>query len=355
MRLFEKAAPPMIGLDISSTSVKLLELGRVGERYRVESYAVVPLPAHAVEEKNLVDVEAVGAAISRAVKRAGTRTKNVTAAVAGSAVISKIISMPASLTDQEMADQLSLESDQYIPYPMEEINMDFEVIGPTENNEDMVDVLLAASRSENVAVRVAACELAGLTTKVIDVEAFAMEAAFTLLDQQLPDNGMGKTIAIVDIGATMTTLSVSNDFNIIYTREQVFGGKLLTEEIQNRYGLSYEEAGMAKRTGGLPDDYDKEILNPFKDSLVQQVSRSLQFFFSSSQHATVDHIVLAGGCASLTGIDELVEDKMGITTSIANPFANMSLASRIKADAIYTDAPALMIACGLAMRRFDEK
>jgi len=202
-------------------------------------------------------------------------------------------------------------------------------------------------------VRVAACELAGLNAKVIDVEAFAMETAFTLLEQQLPDNGIGKTIAIVDIGATMTTLSVSHDFNVIYTREQVFGGKQLTQEIQNRYGLSYEEAGLAKKQGGLPDDYETDILQPFKDSLTQQVSRSLQFFFSSSQHATVDHIVLAGGCASLPGIEELVEDKMGITTSVANPFANMSLASRIKADAIYTDAPSLMVACGLAMRRFD--
>lgn len=353
MGLFDKAPPPMIGLDISSTSVKLLELGRVGERYRVESYAVVPLPPNAVEEKNLADVEAVGAAISRAIRRAGTRTKNAVAAVAGSAVITKIISMPAALSDQDMADQLTLEADQYIPYPLEEINMDFEVIGPSENDEEMVDVLLAASRSENVDVRVAACELAGLNAKVIDVEAFAMETAFTLLEQQLPDNGIGKTIAIIDIGATMTTLSVSHDFNVIYTREQVFGGKQLTQEIQTRYGLSYEEAGLAKKQGGLPDDYETEILQPFKESLVQQVSRSLQFFFSSGQHATVDHIVLAGGCASLPGIEELVEDKMGITTSVANPFANMSLASRIKADAIYTDAPSLMIACGLAMRRFD--
>jgi len=355
MRLFDKAAPPLIGLDISSTSVKLLELGQVGERYRVESYAVVPLPPNAVEEKNLTDVEAVGAAISRAVRRSGARSKNVAAAVAGSAVITKVISMPASLSDEEMADQLTLEADQYIPYPMEEINMDFEIIGPTENDEEMVDVLLAASRSENVDIRVAACELAGLNAKIIDVEAFAMESAFSLLDQQLPDNGIDKTIAIVDIGATMTTLSVSHDFSIIYTREQVFGGKQLTDEIMSRYGLSYEEAGLAKKQGGLPDDYETDILLPFKESLTQQVSRSLQFFFSSSQHATVDHVVLAGGCASIPGVDQMVEDKLGISTSVANPFANMSLASRIKADAIYTDAPALMIACGLAMRRFDTK
>ncbi len=354
-QLFNKSAPPLIGLDISSTSVKLLELGQSGNRYRVESYAVVPLPENAVEEKNIADVEAVGGAIKRAVSRAGTRTKQAAVAVAGSAVITKIISMPANMSDDDMADQIQLEADQYIPYPMEEVNLDFEVLGPSEKSEDMVDVLLAASRSENVDIRVAALEIGGLTAKIVDVEAFAMEAAFSLLGHQLPDNGVGKTIAVVDVGATMTTLSVSHDFKVIYTREQVFGGKQLTDEIMRRYGLSYDEAGLAKKQGGLPDNYEPEVLQPFKEAMIQQVSRSLQFFFSSSQHNSVDHIVLAGGCGAIAGVDAMIEDKLGITTSVANPFANMSLTSRIKPDGIRSDASSLMIACGLALRRFSER
>lgn len=355
IQLFNRAATPLIGLDISSTSVKLLELGQSGGRYRVESYAVVPLPQNAVEEKNISDVDAVGAAIKRAVSRAGTRTKNAAVAVAGSAVITKVIAMPSTLSDDEMADQIQLEADQYIPYPMEEVNLDFEVLGPSEKQDDMVDLLLAASRSENVDVRVAALELGGLAAKIIDVEAFAMESAFSLLTNQLPDNGVGKTIAVVDVGATMTTLSVSHDFKVIYTREQVFGGKQLTDEIMRRYGLSYEEAGLAKKQGGLPDNYEAEVLQPFKEAMTQQVSRSLQFFFSSSQHNTVDHVVLAGGCAAIPGVDALIEDKIGITTSVANPFANMSLTSRINPEAIRSDASSLMIACGLAMRRFADR
>jgi type IV pilus assembly protein PilM len=270
-------------------------------------------------------------------------------------VITKIISMPDTLSDEEMSDQLQLEADQYIPYPMEEVNLDFEVLGPSEKQQGMVDVLLAASRSENVDIRVAALELGGLNPKIVDVEAFAMESAFLLLTNQLPDNGIGKTIAVIDIGATMTTLSVSHDFKVIYTREQVFGGKQLTEEIMRRYGLSYEEAGLAKKQGGLPDNYEPEVLQPFKEAMTQQVSRSLQFFFSSSQHNTVDHIVLAGGCAAIPGVDAMIEDKVGITTSIANPFANMSLTSRISPEGIRSDASSLMIACGLAMRRFADK
>lgn len=354
MSFLKRKSSALLGLDISSTAVKLLELSQNGPRFRVEAYAVVPLPPHAVVEKNIADVEAVGSAIARAVKLSGTRTRQAAVAVAGSAVITKIITLPASLSDAEMATQIELEADQYIPYPLEEVNLDFEVIGPSEKKADSVDVLLAASRSENVDVRVAAAELGGLASKVVDVEAYAMEGAFVLLGQQLPDHGNGKTIAVVDVGATMTTLNVLHDFGIIYTREQVFGGKQLSEEIMRRYGLSYEEAGMAKKQGGLPDNYIPEVLNPFKEAMAQQVSRSLQFFFSSSQYNSVDAIVLAGGCASIPGIDEMIEEKLGTPTSTANPFATMSLAPKVKAQSLSADAPALMIACGLAIRSFDE-
>jgi type IV pilus assembly protein PilM len=351
--LFKQKQPVVLGLDISSTAIKLLELGQSGDRLRVESYAVEPLPANSVIEKNIADVEAVGDAIKRAVKRSASRTKNAAVAVAGSAVITKIIAMPASLTEDEMEQQIELEADQYIPYPLEEVNLDFEVIGPSENDPERIDVLLAASRSENVDIRIAAIELAGLKANIVDVEAYAMENAFSLLIPQLPEQGIDQTIAVIDIGATMTTLNVMHDRKTIYTREQVFGGKQLTEEIQRRYGLSYEEAGMAKRQGGLPDNYVPEVLEPFKDAMTQQVSRSLQFFYGSSQYNNVDHIVLAGGSAMIPGIDEMIANKLGVHTSVANPFTNMTLASRVKAQSLSNDAPALMIAAGLAMRSFD--
>jgi len=353
VQLFSRKAPPLLGLDISSTAVKLLELSRSGNRYRVESYAVEPLAPNAVVEKNITDPEAVGETIRRAVKRSGTRAKHAAVAVAGSAVITKVITMPAGLSDDEMESQIQLEADQYIPYPLEEVNLDFEVIGPSAKNPETVDVLLAASRSENVDVRVAALESAGLVAEIVDVEAYVMENAFQLIADQLPDRGRTKTIAVVDIGATMTTFNVMHDLKSIYTREQVFGGKQLTEEIMRRYGLSYEEAGMAKKHGGLPDNYVPEVLDPFKEAMAQQVSRSLQFFFSSTQYNSVDHIVLAGGSASITGIRDLMEAKIGTPVTIANPFTNMALSSRIKPQSLSSDAPALMIACGLALRSFD--
>ncbi|PZW67071.1 type IV pilus assembly protein PilM [Pseudomonas sp. URMO17WK12:I1] len=351
--LFSKKANTLLGIDISSTSVKLLELSRSGSRYKVEAYAVEPLPANAVVEKNIAELEGVGQALSRVLAKAKTSVRSVSVAVAGSAVITKTVEMEAGLSDDELENQLKLEADQYIPYPLEEVAIDFEVQGISPRNPERVEVLLAACRKENVEVREAALALAGLTAKVVDVEAYVLERAYELLVEQLGGAHDELTVAVVDIGATMTTLSVLHNGRTIYTREQLFGGRQLTEEIQRRYGLSVDEAGLAKKQGGLPDDYESEVLQPFKDALVQQVSRSLQFFFAAGQYNDVDYILLAGGTASIPDLDRLIQQKIGTQTLVANPFADMALSGKVNAGALASDAPALMIACGLAMRSFD--
>lgn len=355
MGLFGRKNAPLLGLDISSTAVKLLELSLNGDRYRVESYAVEPLPQNAVSERNITDIDAVGNSVKKAVKRSGSKAKTAAVAVAGSAVITKVITMPASYSEDDMEVQIQLEADQYIPFPLEEVYLDFQILGPSEKNPESVDVLLAASRSENVDGRVAALEVAGLSPKVVDIEAYCMESAFSLVDDQIAGGAEGKTIAVVDVGATMTTLNVLHDQRIIYTREQVFGGRQLTEEIQRRYGLSFEEAGRAKREGGLPDNFVPEVLEPFKEAMAQQVSRSLQFFFSSSQYDRVDQIVLSGGSSSISEVNELIQAKIGTPTLVANPFTHMALAPKVSPQALSNDAPSMMIACGLAMRGFDQR
>ncbi|MEZ5540347.1 MAG: pilus assembly protein PilM [Pseudomonadales bacterium] len=350
--LFQRKQPPVLGLDVSSTSVKLLELSRTAAGYRVESYGVKPLPPTAVVEKNIAEHEAVADAIRRVVQQSKTKLNHAAVAVAGSAVITKVIEMPAGLDDDAMDLQIRMEADQYIPYPIDEVALDFEVIGASPGQADRVEVLLAACRSENVDSRKEAIEDAELVAAIVDVEAYAMERAFSLILPQL-GGGEDSVVAILDVGATMTTLNVLHGGKIIYTREQLFGGKQLTEEIQRRYGLSNEEAGLAKKQGGLPDDYESEVLQPFKDAVVQQITRSLQFFFSSGDFNEVDYIVLAGGVASMDGLSDLVQEKLGTPTTVANPFANMSVASRINSIDLSNDAPALMIATGLALRSFD--
>jgi type IV pilus assembly protein PilM len=357
--LITKSQAPLVGVDISSTAVKLLQLSRSGSGagYRVEHYAVEPLPPTAVVEKNIVEVEAVGDAIRRAMSRSGSRARHAAAAVAGSAVITRVIPMAADLDEDDLESQIELEAANYVPYPIEEVNLDFEVLGPMPGNPEMVQVLLAASRAENVETRASALELGGLTPRVMDVEAFAVENAFALLADGLGQQGQGLRrdglAALVDVGATMTTLNILRNGRSLYSREQVFGGKQLTDEVMRRYGLSYEEAGLAKRQGGLPESYEVEVLEPFKEALVQQISRLLQFFYAGSEFNRVDQVVLAGGCASIPGMAAMVEEQLGVPTAVANPLAHMTLGPRVQAHALAQDAPALMIACGLALRSFD--
>ena len=341
----------LVGLDITATSVKLLEFKAAKKTgLKVVNYTVEPLPANAVDEKNLQDIEAVGDAIRRAVKRSGTRTKNCAVAVPSAMVITKVIQMPADLKDHEMEAQIQLEADQYIPYALEEVNLDFHVIGPSEDSYGNVDVLLAASRSENVEDRTAAAEIGGMNVSVVDIEPYSVVGAFDLISHQIKDEGRDQTVAILDVGASMTSLCVLRDQKLIYTREQPFGGKQLTEEIMRRYGLSYEDAGRVKRVGGLPDNYEPEVLEPFRDLMVQQANRFLQFFFSADKNDYVDQIVLAGGSTGIPGVAELIEQRIGTPTIIADPFSELAVASDIPQQRLIDDGPAMMIACGLAMR-----
>lgn len=244
-----------------------------------------------------------------------------------------------------------MDAEQYIPFPLDEVSLDFEVLPDRLANPTRVNVLLVATRTENVETRVEVLELAGLTPKVADVESYAMERAFGVFADTLP---MGvNTVGILDIGHTMTTLSVMQNGKIIYTREQVFGGKQLTQDVQTRYGLSFEEAGRAKKERSLPDDFDTEVLEPFLEALVQQAARSLQFFFSSSQFNEIDHILLAGGNANIPGLPKLLQQKLGYRVTTANPFLQMGFSPQVDIKKIENDASSLMVACGLALRSFD--
>lgn len=351
LRLYRKPNKGLVGVDISSTSVKVLELSSKSGRYWVESYALIPLPEGSVVEKNILNPEAVAESLERAINLANSKTTAAALAIPTSMVITKTIEMDADMTDEEREIQIREDAEQYIPFPLDEASIDFEVQKDRLANPNRVNVLLVATRHENVEARKEVLEMAGLTPKIADVESFAIENAFKVFADTLP---MGvNTVGILDIGHSMTTLSVMQNTKIIYTREQVFGGKQLTQEIQNRYGLSFEEAGRAKKTRSLPDDYDVEVLEPFLEAVVQQAARSLQFFFSSSQFNEIDHILLAGGNANIPGLAKLLQQKLGYRVTVANPFLQMGFSPQIDIKKIENDASSLMVACGLALRSFD--
>ncbi|HZM35631.1 MAG TPA: pilus assembly protein PilM [Burkholderiales bacterium] len=352
--LFKPKAPPLFGLDISSSSVKMLEIVDGGKgSYRVERYAIEPLARDSVLDGNIQNLEAVADSVKRAHKRLGTRTKHVAMAVPTGAVITKRIVVPAALREDELEVQVESEANQYIPFALEEVNLDFQVLGTSATTPDEQEVLIAATRKEKVEDRVAVAESAGLKALVMDVESFAQQAALSLVVQALPNAGKDQNIAVVDVGASVMNVTVLRNDQSVYTREQAFGGNQLTQEIVSRYGMSPEEAETAKRSGGLPDDFEPEVLQPFMENLSTEVQRALQFFFTSTQYHSVDHILLAGGSAVIPGLDEVVHGRTQVPASVANPFALMQTSPRIQLKRLVVDAPSLIVACGLAMRRFD--
>ncbi len=352
--MFGRKKSSLIGVDISSSVVKLLELGRKGGRYTVESYAVEPLPVNAVIEGRIENRDEVAGAIKRALKRAAAKPREAAVAVSANSAITKIVSFPASLSDRELEENVLMEAENYIPYPLEEVRLDFEVLGASATDPDAMDVLLAASRRENVDARTDVLEKAGLKARLVDVEAYTVENAFELIAPQFDDHARGQTVAVVDVGANVTTLHVLVEGKIVFTREQTFGGRVLTEDIERYYGMSYQEAGRAKKENSLPEDYGPKVLEPFKRTMTMTVTRALQFFFSAStQYQSIDHIILAGGCASIEGVDTLIEEETGTPTTIANPFIDMTLSGKVNTKSLSNDAPSMLIACGLAMRSFD--
>jgi type IV pilus assembly protein PilM len=354
---FRLKTPPLIGVDISASSVKMVELSMADKDkniYRVERYAIEPLQAGAMQDGGIDNLEAVSESIERAWRRMGTKIKNVALALPAAEVITKKIIVPAGQREEDLAFQVENEASQYIPFAMDEVNMDFQELESSPENPEEVEVLIAASRKDKVEDRVAAALSVGLKAVVMDVEPYASQAAFELIEKHLPDTSTDKVFALIDIGATKMSLNVFHNGQSVYMRDQPFGGDQLTKEIQNQFDLSPDEAETAKRSSGeLPENYDKDVLQPFCETLSIEVMRTIQFFFTSTQYTEINTIFIAGGCAVIPGLNEIIASRTQISVLTVNPFSSMELSSRIIPRQLSMDAPSLLIACGLAMRGFD--
>src|SRR4029077_12029491 len=296
-------SPPLIGVDISSSALKLVELSEAGKgTYKLERYTIEPLVKDLVSDGNIVNLDQVSEALRRAHKRLGSRNKHIAMALPTAMVITKKIIVPSGQTEEELELQVEAEANQYIPFALDEVNLDFQILGPAPNNPDEVEILIAASRKEKVEDRVAIAEAAGLKPRVMDVESYATQDVFRLIAPSLPANGRDQNIALVDVGAHVTHFYVLRNNQFLFSRDQVFGGNQLTQDIQRAFNLSAEEAESAKRNQGLPENYDNDVLQPFMEPLALEIPRALQFFFTSTSHSQVDQIVLSGGCAVLPGL-----------------------------------------------------
>jgi type IV pilus assembly protein PilM len=352
--LFGKKNAPLIGLDISTSGVKLVELSEAGKNeLRLERYASEPLPRGAVVDGNIENLEQVSEAVGRLLKKSGTKARHVALGLPPAAVITKKIILPAGLSEEDLEVQVESEANQYIPFALDEVSLDFDVIGPAQNSPEDVEVLLAASRKEKVEDRVAVAEAIGLKPVVMDIESYAARAAIDRVTLQMAQPSEGQIIALFQIGAQATHISMLLDGQLLYEREQPFGGNQLTQDIVRAYGMSQEEAETKKRSGELPEGYETELLEPFLESAALEVTRAIQFFFTSTPYTRIDQIFLAGGCAIIPGLVDIVANRTQVATSVVSPFKGMQLGSSVREKQLRMEAPAYLVACGLAMRRFD--
>ncbi len=350
--LWKKKATMMVGIDIGSHAVKAVLLSQGSEGYIIEDYAIESMTRGAVVDREIQDIEAVGNVITKIRQNISMKAKEAAAAVSGQTVITKIIYMDVALSEDELASQIEIEADSLIPYPLDEVSLDFESLDVNESDPSKVNVLLSAARTESIEARVAALESGNFHAKVIDVESYAVSRSHDLCLSQLPEDALNKTVAIVDIGATMTLFSVTKAGKHLYSRDQIFGGEQYTRSIVSYYNKSFEDAEEAKITHDLPPNYTFEVLAPFHTVLMQQIRRAIQMFLTSSGEAKVDYLLVSGGTASIEGIEKLLSDELGIHTVIANPFNNMEIAKTINADELAKIAPQFMVATGLALRSF---
>ena len=351
--LWKKNVPLMVGIDIGSHAVKAVLLKESSEgNYTVEDYVIEPVARGAVVEREIQDIDAVSQAIEKVRKKISNKVLNAATAVSGQTVITKIIFMDSVLTEEELASQIEIEADSLIPYPLDEVSLDFETLGINEADPAKVNVLLSAARTELIEAKVSAIDSVGFETKVVDVESYAISRTHDLCLSALPDDASEKIVAIIDVGATMTLFSATKAGKHIYSRDQMFGGEQYTKSIVSYYGKTFEEAEKAKVISDLPPNYTFEVLAPFQTILIQQMRRAIQMFLTSSGEEKVDYIILSGGTASLGDLSELLTEELGTLTVVANPFSSMTLAKSIKEDELGAVSSQLLVATGLALRSF---
>ncbi|MFC3034131.1 pilus assembly protein PilM [Pseudoalteromonas fenneropenaei] len=351
-QLFRKQDAIMVGIDIGSHCVKAVLLAKTNSGYRLDAVAIEPIPKGAMVERAIQDIEAIGRVVAKVRKRIPKSVNYAAVAVSGQTVITKVIFMDVSLTDAELESQIAIEADSLIPYPLDEVSLDFEKLAVNEADPSKMNVLLSAARTESVEARAGALEEAGLKAKVVDVESYALGRALDVIYDQLPSDAYDKIVAVIDIGAVITLVSVIQSGKTLYTRDQVFGGEQYTNSIVAYYNKTYDEAELGKTTRDLPPNYTFEVLAPFQTALIQQIRRAVQMFMTTSGKDHVDYIVLTGGTASIDGLERLLVDELGIHTIVADPFADMEISPKVDRTLLDRHRPQFAIATGLALRSF---
>lgn len=344
----------LIGVDISSSSIRIIHLEADGKDLKVMAYASASLKKDAVVNGVFEKIEWVAEGLEKCLIRSGAKLRQAAMAVPNSAVTSRSLVFPDDLSEQAIYEQIEAEANIHFPFPPEEARFDFCKLGSNKGNASDSDVALVVAKREQVDARVNAAEAVGLTPVVMDVESFCVQRSIAHAVRSMPKAGKGLILAHLDIGATNTRLTVIQDNEILFERDQSFGGQQLTQSIAKAYSLSAEDAERKKRIADLPADYSSRVLKPFLQNAGQVAARSLQFFYTSTPFGRVDQLMLAGGSTPVPGLTDAITQATQVPVVIFNPIKGFSVHSRVNRRQLEQDGPALTVACGLALRAFTQ-
>ena len=348
---FEGKKQPILGIDISSSSVKIVSLSKKENEYNLDGYSIKPIPTGSIVDGNIAEIESLGAVITDALNECESDLKQAACCITNSKIITKNINLPASIPETELEGQVQTEMTKHIPYALEEINLDFQL--NRQINEDTNEFTVIATKSENIDSLIAVLESAGLIAKIIDVEIYAIENALNFISSIDENFSIDRVLGVIDIGISATKLSVLENGKLTYTREQTFGGKQLLNELQRSLGLSLKDSREFLRNGEALDEGRQSIKENFMNSAAQEIERALQLFYSSENATRIDNIVLAGGFSSMEGIVQKITAGSETQAFVISPFSGIGIGNRIEKSRLKNDQPALLTAMGLAIRGFE--
>jgi len=352
--LFGSPKKDIVGIDIGSSSLKLVQLRESKGVYHLVSLGIAPLPAEAIVDGAIMDSSTVVEAIDNLVQSQKLKTKAVATSISGHSVIIRKIQLPI-MTEEEMEASIQWEAEQYIPFEISEVNIDFQILGPDPNDPSQMNVVLVAAKKDFVNDYVAVFNECGLAPTVMDIDCFAMENAF----ESNYEADEGGVVALVNMGASAMNVNVLRDGVSVFTRDITVGGNMFNEELQKRLGLSNEDAENVK-LGGSVDGVDKdavaEIIEDATESLLQEVQRSLDFFAATSSDDKISTVYITGGVSRHPKVRSMLAERLDKPVEVLNPF-NQVIIDDKSFDSEYIDAigPLMSVAVGLAMRRLGDK
>lgn len=343
----------IIGLDIGSKHIKVAQLKDTDGRYRLERLGVTTLQPELIVDGSILDSSRVVEALKGLISNSDIRTKDVTLAVSGhSSVIIKRVSLP-QMSEEELEESIRFEAEQYIPFDIEDVNLDFQIIGTAED-DNMMDVIIVAVKKDKINEYVSVVRDAGLNPVIVDVDAFALENMYEVNYE----SGEGENIALVNVGASMININILKGGASLFTRDSAVGGNMLTEALQKEFTISYvnaEKLKLQEHVEGIAPEDVAAVLGTAADDIITEISRSFDYFRDTTNYESINEIVLSGGVALVRDFVSSLSERTGIAVRVVEPFKNIEVPDAFDKDYLKKVEPLVAVAVGLALRRIGDR